>query len=293
MTGTLLSGPSFRGVVAAPGRIIRAYSGGMQTWSGSDGRPRSPPATAISFTATGIMAEGDDYSCISSNNALLVDTQLDDAIAPRVALDQTQQHPVTVRRSAARDHHQRRAAGRDGFARAAVVGQPGRRFLLVHLAHHTDLQPDRDHVTAAAGLSTGCSPTSQRSTSTRPVSSLRQGGRKAPTYVTGLDVSEKVLDLTGNGNYGAGSPPAGVTAAKQAELALNGVRAAWTGSWPAPRGLLRTMGGAPVEPAMVQAGQMTQVQLQDAGQWGETASTANHVRHRADRPTTWTRTPSH
>jgi hypothetical protein len=272
MAGTLLCGPNFHGAVAAPGRIVRAFCGGFQSWSGRMDEP-TPTPTGISFTATGIMAEGDDYSCITGNNALAVDDNLDGAIGRGMrwtrlnntpALFGVQPLGITINSAlqAAMDlHGQPWWTSPDGgffwftwptdptYTLIAVSDGGGR----TRDGMFTDL--------AAVYLNNSGAVTASGFTSS---TDLR----------TKLGRKEKVLDLTGNGNYAAGSPPAGVTTAKLAELALNGIRAAWTGSWPAPRGLLRTLGGAMVEPATVQAGQMVQVQLQDAGQWGETAATA-------------------
>jgi hypothetical protein len=272
MSGKLSAGPNFHGAVAAPGRIVRAYSGGFQTWSGRMDEPQ-PTADGISFTATGIMAEGDDYSCISSNNALLVDTQLDDAIARGMNWTRLNNTPslfgvqplgITINAAlqAAMDLH-----GQPWWTTPA-----GDFFWFVW--------PTTPIYTLTAVSDGGGRTRDGMFTDLAAVYLNSSGAITASGFTssvglrTKLGRKEKVLDLTGNGNYAAGSPPAAVTTAKLAELALNGIRAAWTGSLPAPRGLLRTLGGAVVEPAVVQAGQMTQVQLQDAGQWGETASTA-------------------
>jgi hypothetical protein len=85
-----------------------------------------------------------------------------------------------------------------------------------------------------------------------------------------LGRKEKVLDLSSNGNITTTNATAAITN----EINLSGQRAAWTGTWNAPRGALRTLGGAVVDPALVLPGQVVKVQLADGGLYGETSLTA-------------------
>jgi hypothetical protein len=81
-----------------------------------------------------------------------------------------------------------------------------------------------------------------------------------------LGRKETVLDLSSKGNITSTNAGTAITN----EINQSGQRAAWTGTWNAPRGTLRTLGGAVVDPACVQPGAMVKVQLADGSIWGET-----------------------
>lgn len=273
MTGHLLCGPNFHGVVTAPGRLVRAFLGPQQVWSGRMDNPR-PTAEGIDFSCTGIMAEGEDYDALTGGNALFIDSNVDAAIARGMRWKRLNNCP-------------------------SLFGvQPVGITINAALQAAMDLHGQPWYTTPAGGFFWFNWPTTPTYvlTATSDAGGRTRDGMYSDLYARYLDHSgveqvsgatsnvplrnqlgrkEKTLDLTGNGNYSAtGPPPTEVTLAKLSELALNGGRAAWTDAWPAPRGTLRTMGGAVVDPATVQAGQMVTIQLQDGGLWGETVTEA-------------------
>lgn len=288
----LLSGPNFHGSVVAPGRIVKAFCGAQLVWSGTLDEP-TPQADGIALAATGISAEGttavvapatlpsSGTGTAGPGNQFSVDDNLDAAIA-RGALSWTRTPgSFTV----------------PGFNGAGGTtpgvfgyGDPGGTIndalqaAMDQHAHPWYVLPDGTFFwfgwpTTPSLILTALTPGGGRTrdgmVTDVTARYLNSSGNATMTSFTGnailraaLGRKEKTLDLTGLGNLTSLTP---ATNAIAAELAQSGQRAAWTGTFDAPRGLLRTLGGAPVDPATVTAGQMVKVALQDAGQWGESA----------------------
>jgi hypothetical protein len=278
MSGKLYAGPNFHDNVCAPGRIVKAFAGGQLCWWGRLDEP-TPEADGISFTATGIMAEGDDYAALgtfaglpqTNLNALSIDDSVDNATNRGMQWTRLNNSPALYGYEPPTDTV--------NAALQAAMNRHGWPWYTNSNGSFFWFQWPTTPTYVLIALSTGGGRTRDGMVTDVAARYNNSGASNVDTVTafTGNSIlravlgrKESVLDLSDKGNITS----ANAGTAINNEIAQSGQRAAWTGTWNAPRGTLRTMGGAVVDPALVLPGQMVKVQLSDGGLWGETSLTA-------------------
>lgn len=288
MQGKLLAGPNFHDTVCAPGRIVKAYAAGALVWWGRMDEP-TPESDGISFTATGIMYEGDDYAAVGTTsalpqtnlNALFIDNSVDAANARGMLWTRTAGALTTIEGFTNPTGTTPGLYGTEpptdtiNTALQAASNLHGHPWYTLTSGQFFWFDWPTTPTYVLTALSTGGGRTRDGMVTDVAVRYNNSGASNVDTVsaFSGNSIlravmgrKETVIDMSSKGNITTTN--AGTAAAN--EIAQSGQRAAWTGTWNAPRGTLRTIGGAVVDPALVLPGQMVKVQLTDGSIWGET-----------------------